>query len=554
MQFFIHECDLPVIESTEPTIGPNTSTEVTTQETEPQTVGPNESQTEVIAPTETDSPDTTYETQTDGAGSSYAPDIPNTTEQKFDESSTEIPNSIDTTSPYSSDVFRTFSSETTTQQMSTFESETSVLTEDINYSSVTTPIPIQEPVDTTTMDFKLTPEASTERDIYPTGENTLEPETTTSTELPETDVPYFPVSPESDSTTETSNGETDQTSSPEPPFTPESFPVMTTEEVVNVGTMPQETTTQSVTPAPSSDETTDPQLETTESIETSPKATTPPNEAKSSTWQSPVESVDEDSESPSSPDESTPDYTTQVSPDLEPEITPTSDYPVETDQETSSPLSTPSYSDVGSTTIDETLTSLAPTSQKDTQQTSASTEIDSIETTTESYDGSSSSPTEYPGDLDTTLNPTTDSTEFTDLGSMTTEDMSTPTESLEDSTTTMDSRFTTESTIGDGTTTPTQLPPRPRVEDADHVSESPGTPKAPQPCESDNDCLGSEACYGSLCQDPCEFAKACAPTAKCHTMAHRPVCTCPAGFEGNPAINCLLVTPCKKLIHGYNMS
>ncbi|KAG8232833.1 hypothetical protein J437_LFUL013159, partial [Ladona fulva] len=72
---------------------------------------------------------------------------------------------------------------------------------------------------------------------------------------------------------------------------------------------------------------------------------------------------------------------------------------------------------------------------------------------------------------------------------------------------------------------------------------STSSPETPQPCESDNDCLGSEACYGSLCQDPCEFAKACAPTAKCHTMAHRPVCTCPAGFEGDPAINCFLVTP-----------
>lgn len=79
----------------------------------------------------------------------------------------------------------------------------------------------------------------------------------------------------------------------------------------------------------------------------------------------------------------------------------------------------------------------------------------------------------------------------------------------------------------------------------------PGTTKVPSPCQSDSECLDMEACYESLCQDPCEFAKACAPTAKCQAMAHRPVCTCPSGYEGNPAVKCFQSEPCKATKNNY---
>lgn len=42
----------------------------------------------------------------------------------------------------------------------------------------------------------------------------------------------------------------------------------------------------------------------------------------------------------------------------------------------------------------------------------------------------------------------------------------------------------------------------------------------------------------SVCQDPCEFTNACAATAKCQAKMHRPICTCPKGYEGNPAVKC----------------
>lgn len=48
-----------------------------------------------------------------------------------------------------------------------------------------------------------------------------------------------------------------------------------------------------------------------------------------------------------------------------------------------------------------------------------------------------------------------------------------------------------------------------------------------------------------MCQDPCEFALMCASTAKCHVKAHRPICTCPKGHEGNPAELCFPSSQCK---------
>lgn len=59
------------------------------------------------------------------------------------------------------------------------------------------------------------------------------------------------------------------------------------------------------------------------------------------------------------------------------------------------------------------------------------------------------------------------------------------------------------------------------------------------------DCVDTEACYKSFCLDPCEFTNACASTAKCHAKAHRPICTCPSGYEGNPAVKCSPTQPCK---------
>lgn len=50
-----------------------------------------------------------------------------------------------------------------------------------------------------------------------------------------------------------------------------------------------------------------------------------------------------------------------------------------------------------------------------------------------------------------------------------------------------------------------------------------------------------------LCEDPCQLHGVCAPSAVCHVKMHRPICMCPRGYGGNPAINCTSTDLCKNL-------
>lgn len=68
--------------------------------------------------------------------------------------------------------------------------------------------------------------------------------------------------------------------------------------------------------------------------------------------------------------------------------------------------------------------------------------------------------------------------------------------------------------------------------------ESPGTPKVPEPCHSDRDCIETEACFMGLCQNPCEFDNVCGIGANCQPVKQRPMCSCPAGHDGDPAVKC----------------
>lgn len=51
-----------------------------------------------------------------------------------------------------------------------------------------------------------------------------------------------------------------------------------------------------------------------------------------------------------------------------------------------------------------------------------------------------------------------------------------------------------------------------------------------------------------LCEEPCELANVCAPSAKCKSKMHRPICYCPEGHEGNPTLNCTKIS-LSKLIY-----
>ncbi|MPC76474.1 hypothetical protein E2C01_070887 [Portunus trituberculatus] len=53
-------------------------------------------------------------------------------------------------------------------------------------------------------------------------------------------------------------------------------------------------------------------------------------------------------------------------------------------------------------------------------------------------------------------------------------------------------------------------------------------------CTQHSDCLFSEACIEGLCSDPCH----CGINAECYVSQHRPYCTCPPSYTGNPNVAC----------------
>lgn len=56
----------------------------------------------------------------------------------------------------------------------------------------------------------------------------------------------------------------------------------------------------------------------------------------------------------------------------------------------------------------------------------------------------------------------------------------------------------------------------------------------PPGCQANSDCPVEEACINRLCRKPCD----CGPNADCEVVNHHPVCTCQVGFQGNPDIGC----------------
>lgn len=53
-------------------------------------------------------------------------------------------------------------------------------------------------------------------------------------------------------------------------------------------------------------------------------------------------------------------------------------------------------------------------------------------------------------------------------------------------------------------------------------------------CRSNTDCAQSEACLNGQCTSPCQ----CGSYATCEVLNHEPLCKCPPGYQGNPAIAC----------------
>jgi hypothetical protein len=58
-------------------------------------------------------------------------------------------------------------------------------------------------------------------------------------------------------------------------------------------------------------------------------------------------------------------------------------------------------------------------------------------------------------------------------------------------------------------------------------------------CTSDNDCSKDKSCINQKCVNPCTIGdNICAQNAECRVQYHRAICSCHAGFTGNPQSSC----------------
>jgi len=64
-----------------------------------------------------------------------------------------------------------------------------------------------------------------------------------------------------------------------------------------------------------------------------------------------------------------------------------------------------------------------------------------------------------------------------------------------------------------------------------------GTPPACRPeCSVSSECAQDRACVNQRCADPCPGT--CGNEAICKVTNHNPICSCPAGYSGDPFVRC----------------
>lgn len=59
-------------------------------------------------------------------------------------------------------------------------------------------------------------------------------------------------------------------------------------------------------------------------------------------------------------------------------------------------------------------------------------------------------------------------------------------------------------------------------------------------CQRDLDCSLDRSCEGQRCVDPCPGT--CGHRASCMVLNHHPICSCKAGYTGDPHTACTLLT------------
>ena len=74
----------------------------------------------------------------------------------------------------------------------------------------------------------------------------------------------------------------------------------------------------------------------------------------------------------------------------------------------------------------------------------------------------------------------------------------------------------------------------------DILAPLPTSPSVVAGCTSDDDCPLYTACRDTRCINPCADENPCGRYASCRVINHRPECTCPDGFIGDPTTSCEL--------------
>lgn len=65
-----------------------------------------------------------------------------------------------------------------------------------------------------------------------------------------------------------------------------------------------------------------------------------------------------------------------------------------------------------------------------------------------------------------------------------------------------------------------------------------GTPPSCHPeCMVSSECAQDKACVNQKCVDPCPGT--CGLNARCQVVNHNPICSCSAGYTGDPFVRCL---------------
>lgn len=80
-----------------------------------------------------------------------------------------------------------------------------------------------------------------------------------------------------------------------------------------------------------------------------------------------------------------------------------------------------------------------------------------------------------------------------------------------------------------------------------------GSPPSCRPeCVVSSDCSRNEACSNLKCINPC--VGTCGIQAQCQVINHNPICSCPAGFSGDPFLRCNpeIINVCKPSPCGPN--